>query len=45
MAIWEATTAMESGTAGRMFCSLATSTITGIIEKAVWPVPAKSVST
>ncbi|MNF91015.1 hypothetical protein D3C76_658040 [compost metagenome] len=35
MAIWEATTAMESGRDGRMPCSLATSAITGRVEKAV----------
>ena len=36
---------MDSGATGLMCCSLATSTITGIIEKAVWPVPAKIVRT
>ena len=39
----EATTATESGREGRTPDSLATSTMTGSVEKAVWPVPAKSV--
>ncbi len=40
MAICEATTAIDSGRAGRMSFSLATSVMTGIVENAVWPVPA-----
>jgi len=40
MAICEATTATESGRRGRRLVSFATSTMTGIVEKAVWPVPA-----
>ncbi len=43
IAIWEATTAIDSGRDGRMPCSLATSVITGSVEKAVWPVPASTV--
>ena len=41
--IWLATTAIDNGTDGLMFSLFATSTITGIIENAVWPVPAKIV--
>ena len=40
MAICDATTAMDSGRAGRMLFSLATSVMTGIVENAVCPVPA-----
>ena len=43
MAIWEATTAMDSGRDGRTLPSLATSTMTGSVENAVWPVPASTV--
>ena len=43
MAICEATTATDSGRDGRMLFSLATSMMTGIVENAVWPVPAISV--
>ena len=43
MAICEATVAMESGRDGLIPFSLATSAITGSVEKAVWPVPANRV--
>ena len=43
MAICEAMVAMDSGRDGRMPCSLATSAITGRVEKAVRPVPANMV--
>ena len=43
MAIWEATTATDRGREGRTPPSLATSTMTGSVENAVWPVPAKTV--
>ena len=44
IAICEATTAIERGTEGLILRDFATSAITGIIEKAVCPVPAKIVS-
>ena len=43
IAIWEDTTAMESGRDGRTLPSFATSTMTGSVENAVWPVPARTV--
>ena len=43
IAICEAMTATESGRDGRTLPSFATSTITGSVEKAVWPVPASTV--
>ena len=45
IAIWEATVAMDKGRDGRTPVSLATSAITGSVEKAVCPVPAKTVIT
>ena len=38
-ATWEATTAMDNGRDGRTPCCFDTSTMTGMTEYAVWPVP------
>ena len=43
IAICDATTAILKGALGRIFSLFATSTITGIMENAVCPVPAKIV--
>lgn len=43
MAIWEATTAIDNGRDGRTPPSFDTSTMTGSVEKAVCPVPARTV--
>ena len=43
IAICDAITAADSGRDGRTLPSFATSTMTGMVENAVWPVPASTV--